>query len=234
MDKILLVEDDETLAMGIEFTLKNENFSVSRADSVGEAYRLFKADAFGLILLDVMLPDGNGYELCKRIRTESDIPIIFLTACDEEVNIVQGLDLGGDDYVTKPFKIKELISRIRAALRRTSGASPGADSGIRRQITSGGISIHPLETRVTKDGEDISLTPVEFRLLNLFMQNPLQTLTRERILEKLWDVEGDFVNDNALSVFVRRLREKLEDDPSNPEYITTVRGVGYKWSQRSI
>lgn len=230
MDKILLVEDDESLAMGIAFSLENENFEVKTAGSIKEAYQYFRQESFRLLLLDVMLPDGSGFDLCRRIRNDSDVPVIFLTACDEEINIVQGLDLGGDDYITKPFKVMELISRIRAALRRSKG------SGIqeRQLLTSRDIRLYPMETRVTRNDVEISLTPVEFRLLTLFVRNPLQTLTREQILQKLWDVDGEFINDNALSVFVRRLREKLEDDPSNPEYIITVRGTGYKWNQRSL
>lgn len=228
MSRILLVEDDEPLSMGIEFSLKGENFEVEKAFCIKEAYELFGRGSFDLVLLDVMLPDGSGYDLCRSIRKDSGIPVIFLTACDEEVNIVQGLDLGGDDYITKPFKVRELVSRMRAALRRAPGSGNSA-GGI---MASGDITVYPLETRVTKRGTEISLTPVEYRLLTLFMKNPMQTLTRELILEKLWDVQGDFVNDNALSVFVRRLREKLEDDPSKPRYIITVRGMGYKWSER--
>ena len=230
MDKILLVEDDESLAMGIAFSLENENFEVKTAGSIKEAYDCFRQESFRLLLLDVMLPDGSGFDLCRRIRMASDVPIIFLTACDEEVNIVRGLDTGGDDYITKPFKVMELVSRIRAALRRVPG-----NTGMDRQfLSSGNIRMFPLETRVTRNDIETSLTPVEFRLLSLFIQNPFRTLTREQILQKLWDIDGEFINDNALSVFVRRLREKLEDDPSNPEYIITVRGSGYKWNQRSF
>lgn len=228
MDRILLVEDDESLAMGIEYSLVNEDYEVKIAGNIREGFESFRQQEFQLVLLDVMLPDGNGFDLCKQIRKESDIPVIFLTACDEEVNIVQGLDLGGDDYITKPFRLKELISRIKAALRRAPG-----DKAEKARITSKDITLYPLETKVTKSNAEICLTPVEFRLLSLFMQNPLQTLSRELILEKLWDIKGEFVNDNALSVFVRRLREKLEVDPSQPEYIVTVRGAGYKWDQRS-
>lgn len=230
MDKILLVEDDESLAMGIAFSLENEGFEVKSTGSIKEAYECFGKESFQLLLLDVMLPDGSGFDLCRRVRMASDVPIIFLTACDEEVNIVRGLDTGADDYITKPFKVMELVSRIRAALRRVSGRT-GLDKPL---LTSGEIRIFPLETRVTRNDIDINLTPVEFRLLTLFIQNPFRTLAREQILQKLWDIDGEFINDNALSVFVRRLREKLEDDPSNPEYIVTVRGSGYKWNQRSF
>lgn len=229
MERILLVEDDEPLALGIAFSLESEGFSVAKARSIGEALELFRKNAYHLLLLDVMLPDGNGYDLCRIVRSESSVPVIFLTACDEEVNVVQGLDLGGDDYITKPFKVKELVSRIRAALRR----APSGQARTGTVVSSGDIRLYPLQTRVTKNQEEIFLTPVEFRLLSMFMLNPQQTLTRERILEKLWDIDGDFVNDNALSVFVRRLREKLEDDPAHPVYIITVRGMGYRWEQGS-
>lgn len=229
MQRILLVEDDEPLAMGVEFSLINEGFEIKTAKSIKEAQELFNLELFHLILLDVLLPDGMGYELCKNIRIKSDIPIIFLTACDEEANIVLGLDIGGDDYITKPFKLKELVSRIKAALRRAQKENSSIEMGIHSKK----ISVYPMETRVCKNGMDISLTTAEYKLLVLLLQNPLQTISRETILDKLWDIEGDFINDNTLSVFIRRLREKLEEDPSHPEYIITVRGVGYKWNQRS-
>lgn len=227
MEKILLVEDDEPLAVGIAFSLEREGFAVTTARYVAEALELFRKNTYNLLLLDVMLPDGNGYDICRTVRHESSVPVIFLTACDEEVNIVQGLDLGGDDYITKPFKVKELVSRLRAALRR----APSGQAGTGSCLSSGDIRVFPLQTKVVKANEEIYLTPVEFRLLSMFLQNPRQTLSREQILEKLWDINGDFVNDNALSVFIRRLREKLEDDPAHPVHILTVRGMGYRWEQ---
>lgn len=230
MERILLIEDDLPLSLGIEFSLKDEGFDVRTADSIAQGYSQFRQGNFDLILLDVMLPDGSGYELCKRLRTESEIPVIFLTACDEEVHIVMGLDIGGDDYITKPFKIRELVSRIRAALRR----APRESNLPPVVLHTGDLKIYPLETRIVKEAEEIALTPAEYRLLTIFVQNPLLTLTREWILEKLWDVDGDFVNDNTLTVLIRRLREKLGDNPARPEYVQTVRGTGYKWGQRCV
>jgi DNA-binding response OmpR family regulator len=227
MTNILVIEDDTVLGTGITYALQKENFSVTIAGTINEGYQLFKAREFNLILMDIMLPDGSGYDLCKEVRKQSGVPIIFLTACDEEVNVVLGLDLGGDDYITKPFRVKELISRIKVALRRNSSGSPLEKTILK----SGNVTIHLPETKAFKNDEELNLTPVEFKLLSMFARNPRQTLTREQILGKLWDTVGDFVDDNTLSVHIRRLREKIETDPSNPEYIVTVRGVGYKWNQ---
>jgi DNA-binding response OmpR family regulator len=227
MSRILIVEDDETVSVGLQYALELEGFSVSAADNLNKAFKLFNEEQFELILLDVMLPDGNGYDLCKKIRISSKIPIIFLTACDEEVNVILGLDIGADDYITKPFRVRELISRIKAALRRT-GAKVEVNEGI---ISSGEISVLTLEAKVLYKGNDVNLTPIEYKLLVTLMQNAMKTMTRNIILEKLWDVGGAFVDDNTLSVHIRRLREKLEDNPSEPKYITTVRGFGYKWNK---
>ncbi len=226
MTKILLVEDDAALTVALEYTLKNEGFEVSKAPNIKRAKEIFKEDNFNLILLDVMLPDGNGYDLCKEIRRSSSIPIIFLTSFDEEVNIVMGLDIGGDDYITKPFRIKELQSRIKAVLRRqtTQGVSSAAI------MESRGISIDTLKGKVFKDSDEMVLTALEYRLLLLFMQNKDVVLSRNQILDKLWDSAGEFVDDNTLSVYIRRLREKVEENPATPEIITTVRGLGYRWN----
>lgn len=220
---ILLVEDDANLALGVEYALKNEGFAVGVAGSAAKARELL-SQGFDLALLDVMLPDGTGYDICKQIRKQGSMPVIFLTACDEEVNIVMGLDLGGDDYITKPFRIKELLSRIRAVLRRTGKS--GEEGGT---LASLGISVNTMESRIEKNGVDVLLTPLEYRLLLALLNNPHQTLSRSRLLEALWDMDGVFVDDNALSVYIRRLREKLEDDPDKPACIATVRGIGYKW-----
>ncbi len=225
MTRILLIEDDEALARGIVFALENEGWAVDHAPTLGEGARLLREHDFELLLLDVMLPDGNGFDLCRRLRSESAIPVIFLTACDEEVNVVQGLDLGGDDYVTKPFRVRELTSRIRAVLRRKS--APAGELHLR----SGPVVLDLKRKQALKQGERVPLSPLEFKLLQVFLENPLQVLSREQILEKLWDVEGDFVDSNTLSVYIRRLREKIEDIPSDPQLIVTVRGFGYKWNR---
>jgi DNA-binding response OmpR family regulator len=224
MKKILLVEDDSTLAYGLDFTLKNEGFDVVMAGNLEVARGEFEKNKFDLILLDVKLPDGTGYDFCKHIRKSSDVPIIYLTACDEEINIVTGLDLGGDDYITKPFRIRELISRIKAALRRQS-----KDSESGEVLISEDIKVYLLQGTVTKGDEEIALTSLEYRLLLSLIKNPKQVLNRSTILDNLWDVGGEFVDDNTLSVYIRRLREKIENNAAEPKFIATVRGIGYKW-----
>jgi DNA-binding response OmpR family regulator len=224
MKKILIVEDDSTLAFGLDFTLKNEGFDVVMAGSLEQAKGEFEKNKFDFILLDVKLPDGTGYEFCKVIRKTSDVPIIFLTACDEEINIVTGLDLGGDDYITKPFRIRELISRIKAVIRRKS---KDPDSG--EILISENIKVNVLQATVTKGDEEVALTSLEYRLLLSLIKHAKQVLNRNTILENLWDVGGEFVDDNTLSVYIRRLREKVEHNPAEPRFIVTIRGVGYKW-----
>lgn len=225
MEKILLVEDDSTLAMGIEYSLKNEGYLIDTAKNYKTGKELFDSQDFDLIILDIGLPDGNGFDLCKYIRKDKTTPIIFLTAKDEEVNIVMGLDLGGDDYITKPFRIKELISRIKAVIRRT-GQSINRD-----MLISKDIKVSLLEAKVQKNNEIIWLTPSEYKLLIILMNNPHQAISRSKMLEKLWDIDGEFVDDNSLSVYIRRLREKIEEDSSNPKFIKTVRGIGYRWDE---
>ncbi|WP_066505787.1 response regulator transcription factor [Abyssisolibacter fermentans] len=224
MNNILLVEDDFNLSYGIEFALKNEGFNVTVMNNIEKARNVLASNDFDLILLDVMLPDGNGYELCQEIRNSSDVSIIFLTACDEEVNVVMGLDMGGDDYITKPFRIRELISRIKAVLRRNI-----TNDSKKQVLVSGDIAINILEGKVKKNNEEILLTAQEYKLLHMLMENAKHVLSRKVLLEKLWDVESDFVDDNTLSVYIRRLREKIEDNPQTPKYIATVRGIGYRW-----
>lgn len=223
MNKILLVEDDLALAMGIEYSLKAEGYIVDVSHEVKTSKTLIDENNYDLIILDVMLPDGNGFQLCEYIRQDNNTPVIFLTAQDEEVNIVMGLELGGDDYITKPFRIKELLSRIKAVLRRTKGVR---DKGI---LISNNIKLSQIENSVYSNDKEIQLTPSEFKLLVNLMKHPRQALTRLKILEDLWDVDGDFIDDNTLSVYIRRLREKIEEDSSNPIYIKTVRGIGYRW-----
>jgi DNA-binding response OmpR family regulator len=224
MNNILLVEDDLSLIEGLKFSLSRHNFNVAVARTVKEARELFSRSEYNLLVLDLMLPDGSGFDICKSVRQQSDVPIIFLTACDEEVNVVMGLDLGGDDYISKPFKLNEFISRINAILRRTGSISD------KNELSSNGIVIRLLEGRAIKNGKDMELTSAEYRLLCLFMKNPDTVLTRDAILDRLWDCDSSFVDDNTLSVYIRRLRNKIEDNPEEPEFLLTVRGFGYKWN----
>ena len=227
MKNILMVEDDTTIAFAVKYAVQQEGFNLDIAENLENARQIVNSKEYDLILLDVMLPDGNGYEFLKQLREhDEDTPVIFLTACDEEVNIVMGLDIGGDDYITKPFRVRELISRINAILRR-KGKSQDSNKKI---IKFKNISIHTLEARVFKNNEEIFLTSAEYKLLLILIQNKNMVLSRAQILEKLWDVTYDFINDNTLSVYIKRLREKIEDDSSKPQYILTVRGLGYKWN----
>lgn len=223
--KVLLVEDDVNLAMAVEYALKSEGFSVVGAASCKQARSAFGSE-IEFVLLDVMLPDGSGYELLEEIRRTSLVPVIFLTACDEEANIILGLDAGADDYLTKPFRVKELVSRMRAVLRRKGNSMPVSDI---QGFVCGPIEINTMASKVRKHTEEIYLTSLEYKLLLAFVSHPGQVLTRGKLLELLWDVDGEFVDDNALSVYIRRLREKVEADPDNPNLIKTVRGMGYKW-----
>lgn len=225
MSHILLVEDDLSLIEGLEFSLTKNGFRVEVARTVKEALAALKTTTYDLLLLDLGLPDGSGFNICRKVRQTSNVPIIFLTASDEEVNIVMGLDIGGDDYITKPFKLNELISRINALLRRArvSGTTP-------TELSSNGFTVRLLENRVWKDNREIELTAAEYRLLCLFMRHPNTVLTRQVILDRLWDSGGSFVDNNTLSVYVRRLREKIEDDPDHPVFLLTVRRLGYRWN----
>lgn len=225
-NRLLLVEDDESLALGIEFSLKDGGYQVSRVGSVESGKSLFHVEQFDLILLDVNLPDGNGYELCKYIRSQSDIPIIFLTACDDEVNIVQGLEIGGDDYITKPFRVRELLSRIKAAIRRNSKGT-----SLDNIIESENLSVDTIKGTVRKNNELISLTAQEYKLLLIFMNNPKVLMKRDEILSKLLEGGDPFFDENTLSVYIKRIRAKIEDNPSEPQYIVNQRGLGYKWNK---
>jgi len=225
MNSILLVEDDLSLVAGLEFSLQKNGFQVDIARTVKEAFTLYRDEKYDLLLLDLGLPDGSGFEICKKVRLTSSVPVIFLTASDEEVNVVMGLDMGGDDYIAKPFKLNELISRIHALLRRARLLEPE-----KKELKSNGIVVRLLESRVLKGEQEIELTHAEYRLLCLLMNNPNIVLTREIILDRLWDNSGDFIDDNTLSVYVRRLRSKIEDDPDQARFLLTVRGLGYKWN----
>lgn len=207
----------------LKYSLEKNGYEVSFARTLRSAKELYKKGAYSLYLLDVTLPDGTGFEMCEYIRAEKDTaPIIFLTASDEELNVIRALDTGGDDYVTKPFKLGELLSRIRAVSRRAY---------FDLASVSGGIKIDFASLSASKDGKAIDLTGAEYKLLCLFVKNPGRTLTRSAILSSLWDDGGNFVDDNTLSVYIRRLREKIEDDPSSPRRLVTVRGFGYKWNE---
>lgn len=224
MSNILYVEDDLSLIDGLKYTLETNGYIVDIARTVKEALPLFKNNQYDLLLLDVTLPDGTGFDICCEARKLSTVPIIFLTASDAEVNIVKGLDMGGDDYITKPFKLNELLSRIKALLRRSLKFSQ-ADT----ILEANGIKIDTMERLVWKNDILLELTLIEYKLLCLFMQNPNHLLTREIILDRLWDGNGNYVDDNTLSVYVRRLRNKIEDTPNTPKFLMTERGFGYKW-----
>ncbi|AFA49773.1 response regulator transcription factor [Acetobacterium woodii] len=227
MNRILLVEDDLSLIDGLEFSLNKNGFQVDTVRTIKAAFGQLSKVEYDLLLLDLTLPDGTGFDICKHVREYSMMPIIFLTASDEEVNIVMGLDMGGDDYITKPFRLNELMSRIKALLRRAGMANRSTS-----ELKSNGIIIKLDENRVIKNNNVLELTGAEYRLLCLLMQNPNQILTRMLILDRLWDENGSFVDDNTLSVYVRRLRSKVEDDPQKPSSILTVRGVGYRWNEK--
>ncbi|MCP3776000.1 response regulator transcription factor [Paenibacillus sp. MZ04-78.2] len=222
---ILLVEDDKTIASGLEYSLQQDQFSTVLCHDVASAKKVIaeQLDQFALCLFDLTLPDGSGYELCKMVKEQSDIPVIFLTAVDDEVNVVMGLDMGADDYITKPFRIRELLSRIKSVLRRYQ-----KQPQTKAIIEVDAIQINTLEGKVYKYGDEIPLTALEYRLLLIFANHIGQILSRNQLLEQIWDVAGDFVNDNTLTVYIKRLREKLEDDPKDPTFIKTVRGLGYK------
>ena len=239
MKKILLVEDDKSLITGLQYSLEKNDFAVSIVDTVRAAKAELK-NQYDLLLLDVSLPDGTGFEVCEYIRGQgSNIPIIFLTAADEETDITMGLDIGGDDYITKPFKLAVLLSRINAILRRSNNFNSDAEASSKRsfrpaqddtELNSNGITVQLLKGKVYKNGEQIDLTASEYKLLCMFMENKDIVLSAERILSKLWDCDENFVDSNTLTVYIRRLRSKIEDDPSDPKMIVTVRRMGYKWN----
>lgn len=225
MSRILLLEDDLSLINGLSFAFKKQGYELTIARTLKEAEMLWGDDKYELLVLDVSLPDGTGFEFCEKVRQVSKVPIIFLTASDEEMSIIMGLDIGGDDYITKPFKLGVLVSRINALLRRAR------DFGVvDTELQSNGIRVHLLQGQVYKNGDLLDLTVAEYKLLCLFMKNPNVVLTKEQILDKLWDCDGNYVDNNTLTVYIRRLRIKIEDDPGKPNRIITVRGMGYKWS----
>ena len=221
---VLVVEDDSVIQEGLRFALTQEGYQVMTAASAAEAMEVIEGgDSIGFYLLDVMLPDGDGYQICRAVRQISQAPILFLTACDDEVNTVMALEQGADDYIAKPFRIRELTARMKAILRRTS-RNPEAAANI---LTVGRNQVNLQTGRVYLDQEEIVLTAMEYKLLLIFLNHRGQILTRRQILEHIWDEAGDFVNDNTLSVYVKRLRKKL-GDTAEGELIQTVRGTGYR------
>lgn len=225
MEKILLVEDDKSLSMGLVYSFNKEGYKIDHAESVAEAKKYLEDMDYDLLVLDVGLPDGDGYGLCSYVREFSEVPVIFLTARDDEEDLIKGFDFGADDYITKPFSLKELMVRVRSILKRASKKQVGLEKN------SGDIRIDVAAAKAYKKDQVLDLTPSEYKLLNYFMDNKKIALSRNQILEHLWDAEGDFIGDNTISVYISRLREKIEDDLSEPSYIVTVRGIGYRWDQ---
>ena len=225
MKQILLVEDDLSLVGGLSFAVRKEGYEVDVARTSLEADTLWTDGKYDLVILDVSLPDGSGFDLCKKLRLTSKVPIMFLTAADEETDVIMGLDIGGDDYITKPFKLAIFLSRVNALLRRSSNFSRETP-----ELNSNDIRIELIKGEVYKNNKLIDLTASEYKLLCLFMENPNIVLSPEQILNRLWDCNENYVDNNTLTVYIRRLRTKIEDDPGKPERIVTVRRMGYKWN----
>ncbi|WP_458457431.1 response regulator transcription factor [Pseudobutyrivibrio sp.] len=229
--KIFLVEDDDAIGTGLKYSLEKEGYEVLLCASKEQALASWEKSQYALCILDINLPDGNGYDICKYIKSKEDVPIIFLTASDAEVNVVMGLEMGADDYICKPFRINELMARIRTVLRRAGKGSSKEEAD--QVLTIQHIKIYPNEAKVcklntqTNEEEQIELTALEYRLLLTFCNNRGVVLSRTQLLEDMWDISGDFVNDNTLTVYIKRLRDKIEKNPANPTIIKTVRGMGY-------
>lgn len=233
--KVFLVEDDDAIGMGLSYSLEKEGYEVTVAKTMEEVKSKWKKGAYDICVLDVNLPDGSGYDVCRYIKQTEDVSVIFLTAADAEVNVVMGLEMGADDYICKPFRVNELMARIKSVLRRagkfrSENAIDANNDNIERIKN---ICINTAEAKVTRknpatqEDEVIELTALEYRLLLTFINNRGIVLSRNRLLSDMWDISGDFVNDNTVTVYIKRLRDKIEDDPSNPEIIRTVRGLGY-------
>lgn len=220
MPRILLVEDDRSIVENLKEFLKKEGFEVDVAMRQSEALDKTAQTAYDLLLLDISLPDGNGYAVCTAVKVHFDIPVIFLTASGDEFSVVTGFDLGADDYIAKPFRPRELISRIKNVLRRYHRLG--------NILEYGGITVDTVKGVVTRGGEELLLSALEYRLLLVFFNNKGMVLSRNKLLEEIWNIAGEFVNDNTLTVYIKRLREKIERDPQNPEIIRTVRGLGYR------
>lgn len=225
MKRLFLLEDDLSLINGLSFAISKQGYEIDVARTMLEADDLWTEGKYDLVILDVSLPDGSGFEFCRKIRRTSKIPIMFLTAADEETDIIMGLDIGGDDYITKPFKLAVFLSRINALLRRSENFNTPVT-----ELSSGDINIKLLKGEVYKQGNLLDLTVSEYKLLCLFMENPDQILSSDQILGRLWDVSENYIDNNSLTVYIRRLRTKIEDNPGEPKRIVTVRGMGYKWN----
>lgn len=225
MTKILLVEDDGQIAAYLGELLRAEGFDTQIAGSKKEASECLLIQAFDLVLLDVSLPDGNGFSICAEIKREYEIPVIFLTASGDEYSVVAGLDMGADDYIAKPFRPRELISRIRSVLRRCKKEQ--------RILSCGDLKVNVSSATVTKGEKELFLSALEYRLLLILLQNKGQILTRNQLLEEIWDASGEYVNDNTLSVYMKRLREKIEKNPQSPRLLHTIRGIGYRMENRT-
>ena len=224
MKRLFLLEDDLSLINGLSFAVKKQGYEIDVARTALEAETLWADGKYDLVILDVSLPDGSGFDFCKKIRRTSKVPVMFLTAADEETDIIMGLDIGGDDYITKPFKLAVFLSRLNALLRRSENFNAGIT-----EWNSGDISIRLLKGEVYKQGKPLDLTAGEYKLLCLLMENPDRILSPEQILGKLWDCDEKYIDNHSLTVYIRRLRTKIEDNPSEPKRIVTVRGIGYKW-----
>ena len=220
MRPVLLVEDDQAIARNLSLLLQSEGFTVRHAATQKEAHALLESGTFELALIDISLPDGNGFAVCTAVKARADIPVVFLTASGDEASVVTGLNMGADDYITKPFRPMELIARIKATLRKGSSAPAVFIQGALQVDTASGTA--------RKHGRELFLSALEYRLLLIFINNRGSIITRNRLLDELWDASGEFVSNNTLTVYIKRLREKIEDDPANPQIILTVRGVGYR------
>lgn len=225
MKRLFLLEDDLSLIGGLSFALKKQGYEVTVARTTREADALWAKEAYDLAVLDVSLPDGSGFDFCRRLRETSKVPVLFLTAADEETDIIMGLDIGGDDYMTKPFKLAIFLSRINALIRRSENFSSAPT-----ELVSSDIRVNLIKGEVYKKGQLLDLTASEYKLLCLFLENPDCILSPEQILGKLWDCNESYIDNNSLTVYIRRLRTKIEDDPGEPKRIVTVRGMGYKWN----
>ena len=225
MKRLFLLEDDLSLISGLSFAVKKQGYEIDAARTMLEADALWGDGKYDLAVLDVSLPDGSGFDFCKKIRQTSKVPVMFLTAADEETDMIMGLDIGGDDYITKPFKLAVFLSRLHALLRRSENFNTDVT-----ELKSNDIRIRLLKGEVYKQGKLLVLTASEYKLLCLFMENPDRILSPEQILGKLWDCSENYVDNNSLTVYIRRLRTKIEDNPGEPKRIVTVRGMGYKWN----